>query len=95
MIRLTTETKVDKDGNEVDNSFYLDGVDSNNLCIKRGTTIINYFGDVRTAFTRALNYCIKGSNEELTMQSIIDKVEELDNNIKEGLDESIRKQHHH
>ena len=70
-------------GEIVDHSLYLDGYDSNNVCLKRGDNILNYFGDVRTALTRSLNYAIKGSKDELTLEMILDKIEELDTNIKE------------
>jgi len=82
MIKLVDETRVNKKGETVDNSLYLIGVDSNNLALARGETPINYFGDVRTALTRSLNYVIKGSEEELSLEMIMSKIEELDRNIQ-------------
>ena len=81
MIKLVDETRVNKKGETVDNSLYLIGVDSNNLALARGDTPINYFGDLRTALTRSLNYAIKGSETELSLEMILSKIEELDNNI--------------
>ena len=90
MIKLTHEERMNKKGEIVDNSLYLGGLDSNNLAIYRGETPLNYFGDVRTALTKSLNYAIKGSVEEVSLEMIQSKIEELDNNIKE-LNESIGK----
>ena len=83
MIRLTEETKVNKKGETVDNSLYLVRVDSNNLALKRGETIENYFGDVRTAFTRALNYAIKGSEASLKLETILEVCRSIDDTIKQ------------
>ena len=83
MIKLIDETRVNNKGKTVDNSLYLVGADSNNLAIARGETPINYFGDVRTALTRSLNYAIKGSETELSLEMILSKIEELDRNIKD------------
>ena len=90
MIKLVDETRINKKGETVDNSLYLIGVDSNNLALARGDTHINYFRDVRTALTRSLNYAIKGSDTELSLEMIMSKIEELDTNIKE-LHESLGK----
>lgn len=88
MIQLTKETKtVDKEttkskiGDTIDYSLYLVRVDSNNLALKRGDRIENYFGDVRTALKRSLNYAIKGSETELTLNSILETVKHIDEQI--------------
>ena len=90
MIKLIHEERMNKKGEIVDNSLYLGGLDSNNLAIYRGETPLNYFGDVRTALTKSLNYAIKGSVEEVSLEMIQSKIEELDKNIKE-LNENIGK----
>ncbi len=80
---LTKDTKYLKTGDIVDNSVYLEVLDSNNLVLKRGDTVLNYFGDVQTALKRSLNYIIKGSNEELTLKRIEQQIIELHKVIKE------------
>ena len=82
MIQLTKETKINRKGVEVDNSLYLVRVDSNNLALQRGEKIENYFGDVRLALTKSLNYAIKGSYEALTLKQILDTVNDIDYAIK-------------
>ena len=84
MIKLSNETRTVKVkskhhevGDIVDNSVYLEALDSNNLVLKRGDTILGYFGDVQTAFKRSLNYIIKGSDEELTLERITKQIDEL------------------
>ena len=84
MIKLSDETKTitiksknHNIGDIVDNSVYLDGLDSNNIVLRRGDLILNYFGDVQTALKRSLNYIVKGSNEELTLERINKQIEEL------------------
>ena len=81
MIQLTNETrvvdkdnKVNKKGDVVDNSLYLVKVDNNNLALKRGDVTVNYFGDVRVALKRSINYAIKGSSEALTLEMIAKKI---------------------
>ena len=89
MIQLTNETKtITKNsknhnvGDIVDNSLYLIRVDSNNLALKRGDNIENYFGDVRTALYRSLNYALKGSEESLTLEMIKRMIQSMDDTIK-------------
>ena len=84
MIKLSNETRTVKVksknqeiGDIVDNSVYLVGLDSNNLALKQGDNILNYFGDVQTALKRSLNYIIKGSSEELTLERINKQIEDL------------------
>ena len=77
-----TEVRVNRNGKKVDNTLFLVRVDSNNLALMRGETIENYFGDVRTALTRSLNYAIKGSSEALTLENILKVVESMDETIK-------------
>ena len=95
MIQLTNETKtIDRDtknfkkGDSVDNSLYLVRIDSNNLAIKRGENIENYFGDVRVALTRSLNYALKGSEVALSLESIMDTIRSIDEKI-ERLDKKV------
>ena len=84
MIRLTTATKANqKTGAEMDDSLYMVRIDSNNLALRRGDKVEAYYGDVRTALTRAYNYAIKGSSEALTLESILAITLDMDNNIKE------------
>ena len=90
MIKLSNETRVVKVksknqeiGDIVDNSVYLVGLDSNNLALKQGDNVLNYFGDVQTALKRSLNYIIKGSSEELTLERINKQIEELHKAIEE------------
>ncbi len=90
MIKLSDETKVIKVktkkhevGDIVDNSVYLVGFDSNNLALKRGTRILNYFGDVQTALKRSLDYIVKGSNKEVTLHRIESQIIELHKAIEE------------
>ena len=89
MIQLTNETKTitkkSKNrnvGDIVDDSLYLVRVDSNNLALKRGDNIENYFGDVRTALYRSLNYALKGSEEALTLAMIKRMIQSMDDTIK-------------
>ena len=84
MIKLSNETRTVKVksknqeiGDIVDNSVYLVGLDSNNLALKQGDNILNYFGDVQTALKRSINYIIKGSSEELTLERINKQIEDL------------------
>lgn len=89
MIQLTNETKtIEKDsknfkkGDIIDNSLYLERLDSNNLVLRRGDNIENYFGDVRTALYRSLNYAIKGSDTALSLESILQTIKSMDETIK-------------
>ena len=89
MIKLTDETRVVKVksktnniGDVVDNSLYLVRVDSNNLGLKRGDTVENYFGDVRTALYRSLNYALKGSETALSLESMLQTIKSMDEAIK-------------
>lgn len=90
MIKLTDETKViTKDtknyrtGDIVDNSLYLVRFDSNNLALKRGETIENYFGDVRTALRVSLNYALKWSSVAMSLESILEMINGMDDVIKQ------------
>jgi len=83
-MRITKQqTRVNRKGEEVDATIYLERVDSNNLVMKEGTTVLNYFGDVRVALKRALNYAVKGSPEALSLEGILDIVKTIDKNIEE------------
>ena len=94
MIKLSDEQKViekdsknHKKGDVVDFSVYLERLDANNLVLKRGDTILNYFGDVQTALKRSLNYIVKGSEKELTLLRIEQQIKELHeaiDNLKGG-----------
>ena len=79
---ITVDTRNHKKGDIVDNSVYLVGLDSNNLALKRGDTVLNYFGDVQTALKLSLNYIVKGSSEELTLLRIEKQIKELHTAIK-------------
>lgn len=93
MIKLTDETRIVKDsstlkdktliGTEVDDSLYLVRIDKHNLALRRGGNVEGYFGDVRTALKRSLNYAIKGSDEALTLDFILQTVQKLDKRIEE------------
>ena len=90
MIKLSNETRTVKVksknqeiGDIVDNSVYLVGLDSNNLALKQGDNILNYFGDVQTALKRSINYIVKGSDKELTLERINKQIEELHKAIEE------------
>ena len=100
MIQLTNETKVIKKkskhldiGDIVDNSLYLVRVDSNNLALKRGDVVENYFGDVRTALKRSLNYAIKGSSVALSLESMMEIIASMDEAISGLRNEAIKEQH--
>ncbi len=84
MIKLSDETRVLKVktkeheiGDTIDNSVYLKAIDANNIALVRGTSVLNYFGDVQTALKRSLNYIIKGSEKELTLLRMEKQIEEL------------------
>jgi len=90
MIKLSNETKTVKVksklhdiGDVIDNSVYLVGLDTHNIALKRGDTILNYFGDVQTALKVSLNYIVKGSEKELTLERILNQINELNEMIKE------------
>ena len=89
MIKLTDEyrvvkikTKHNNVGDKVDDSLYLVRIDDNNLGIKRGGKVLGYFGCVRTALYRSLNYAIKGSEVALSLESIRDSIKSMDDVIK-------------
>ncbi len=89
MIKLTdeyrvvkTKTKYNNVGDKVDDSLYLVRIDDNNLAIKRGDKVLNYFGCVRTALYRSLNYAIKGSEVALSLESIMSTIKNTDDVIK-------------
>ncbi len=94
-VKTVTDNKFLKDkskiGTIVDNSLYLVRIDENNLALQRGGKPLNYFGDVRTALKRSLNYAIKGSKEKLTLEFILETVQYMDKKIEEITDEDIRK----
>jgi hypothetical protein len=89
MIRLTDETKIDKNGREVNNSLFLVRIDSNNLALQRAGKTENYFGDVRIALNRSLNYVIKGSQTALSLEFILDAIQSLDGHIQELKSDAI------
>ena len=99
MIQITNETKLIKDskflkdkstiGQEVDNSLTLERLDKNNLVLKRAGNPINYFGDVRVALTRSLNYAIKGSEVALSLEFILKTIDTMDNRIKQLEDTEV------
>ena len=78
MIRLTTEKRINKKGEEVDSSLYLVRLDANNLAIMRDGRYEGYYGCVQTAMKRALNISIKGSHEALTLEMILERIGELE-----------------
>ena len=87
MVKLIEATKKNKKtGEDVAYNLYLVHLDSNNLGLVRGSeetyTIVGFFGDVRTAFKRALNFAVKGSDEAFTLQKVLDIVKELDEKIE-------------
>ena len=89
MIKLTDETKTvtvkSKNynvGDVIDNSLYLERLDANNLVLRRGDVIQNYFGDVRVALYRSLNYAIKGSDVALSLESMLKTIKSMDDTIK-------------
>ena len=81
MIQLTQATYTNKNGVDSDASLYLDRADVHNLVLKRGETVLAYFGDVRTALKRSLNYAIKGSTEALSLENILSMIEDMDKRI--------------
>ena len=92
MVKLTDEKRVvDKDskhlkkGDIVDDSVYLVRIDNNNLALKRGDTILNYFGDVKTALKRSVNYAVKGSVTEMSLELMANQIESIHRAI-EGLE---------
>lgn len=74
-------SRTNKKGVEVDATIYLERLDSNNLVIKEGKDILAYYGDVRTALRRSLNYAIKGSTEALSLETILSTVKRIDEAI--------------
>ena len=70
-----------KVGEVVDASITLSILDSNNLVLKEGEHVLGYFGDVRTAFKKSLDFVIKGSTEELVVESVLDAISALDAKI--------------
>lgn len=74
-------TRKNKKGVEIDSTIYLERLDSNNLVIKEGENILAYYGDVRTALRRSLNYAIKGSTEALSLETIVSAVKRIDEAI--------------
>ena len=89
MIRLTNETKKNKKGEDVDASLYLILFDSLNLAIVEGDpeevgkkNALAYYSDVRLAFSRALDIAIKHSCETLELETILQRIGELDEAIK-------------
>jgi len=84
MVQITpSTTRINKKGDEVDATIYLERLDSNNLVIKEGETILGYFGDARTALTKSLNYALKSSSVHLTLENILDIVKSMDSTIKQ------------
>ena len=84
MIQLTEKlTKLNKEGEEIDATIYLARLDSNNLVIKEGKKVLNYFGDVRTALKVSLNYAIKVPSVALSLENMLSVIDGIDKNIKE------------
>jgi len=84
MIQLTEKlTRLNKKGEEIDATIYLDRLDSNNLVIKEGEKVLNYFGDVRTALRVSLNYAIKVPKVALSLENMLSVIDGIDKNIKE------------
>ena len=84
MIQLTpTRARINKKGIEVDSTLYLERLDSNNLVLKEGDTLLNYFGDARVALNRSLNYALKSSSVHLSLEEILSTVKHMDSVISE------------
>jgi hypothetical protein len=82
MIQITpTRQRTNKKGEEVDATIYLERLDSNNLVLKEGETVLNYFGDVRVALKRSLNYALKSSSVHLSLESMLQTIDGMDEKI--------------
>jgi len=92
MIKLLEESGKNNKGETIDKSIYLIRLDTNNLAISRGKTVINYFGDVRTALKRSLNYVVKGSTQEFTLEAILDTIRIMDKKIDSLPRDTLKKE---
>ncbi len=99
MIKVTTETKLNKKEELVDDSLYIDRLDKYNLILGRGIRVrddgtktvgrvLGYFGDIETIFKRGLNYAIKDSDEELSFKNVVDKIAEF-HRVAENIDKQV------
>lgn len=92
MIQLTHKmTRKNKQGKDIDATMYLERLDNNNLVLKQGDRILAYYGDVKTALTRSLNYAIKDSDTQLNLENILNIVKSMDESIKQLTKDCIKK----
>ncbi len=94
MIQLTTATKLNRKGEEVDASLYLIHFNVNNLAIvegkpttdargKKRTNVLGYYGDVKTALKRSINLSIKNGSEVVELSEVLKRIDDLENHIQE------------
>ena len=92
MIQLTTATKLNRKGEEVDASLYLIHFDKYNLAIIEGKptidtngktkrNVIGYYGDVKTALKRSINIAIKNQSDGVELTTMLQRIDDLTEHI--------------
>ena len=93
MLRLTTQTKLNRQGEEVDASLYLIHFDSRNLAIIEGKptfkdgrkkqNVIGYYSGVKHALKKSIDIAIKSGAVMVELSEMVQRIDDLQKNISE------------
>ncbi len=93
MIQLTNQTKINKLGEEIDDSLFLIHFDSRNLAIVRGqrgangrynnSQIQGYYGSIKSALTRSIDLAIKSGTQATELYEMLQRIDDLARHIEE------------
>ena len=92
MIQLSTATKLNRKGEEVDASLYLIHFDRYNLAIIEGKptvdasghkvrNVVGYYGDIKTALKRSINIAIKNDSDGAELSVMLQRIDDLTEHI--------------
>jgi len=94
MIQLTTTTKLNRKGEEVDASLYLIHFDARNLAIiegiptidasgKKKQNVLGYYGSVKHALLKSIDIAIKNGSDRAELSEILHTIDLLEKRIEE------------
>jgi len=92
MVRLTTNTRINKHGEEIDASLYLIRFDTRNLAIVEGVRgdrgyvngqVKGYYGSIKSALQKSIDIVIRDAGDVCELSNMVQAIDSLTERIEE------------
>ena len=94
MIKITDKTRLDKEGETVDDSIYIDRYDSRNMILvkygainkktgKPNRNILGYYSNINTLLKHSIDFIIKDGSEVVEIATMRDTINRIESKIDE------------